>query len=181
MALQSIIFTPNLICRLTPGPPFRGSPRDGLPSGVTFVQLKQHPTMSKEELIKQCLYYNGETEYPKGNNLGFWLWEKCWVEYELTGIDNTPYRYPRVCDGVVATPIPEGVETPPQLLTFLFQHYLASHRVPPGKELEEDHKDEFFRHLYRYYSKSKKVAIDDDQYAAVVRSHQRPSRYEFMP
>ena len=39
MALQSIIFTPNLICRLTPGLSFRGIPRDGLPSGVTFVQL----------------------------------------------------------------------------------------------------------------------------------------------
>ena len=35
MALQSIIFTPNLICRLTPGLPFRGSPRDGLPQPVT--------------------------------------------------------------------------------------------------------------------------------------------------
>jgi len=50
MALQSIIFTPNLICRPTPGLPFRGSPRDGSPSGVTFVQLNSIPTMSKEEL-----------------------------------------------------------------------------------------------------------------------------------
>lgn len=137
-------------------------------------------TMSKEELIRQCRYYNGEKECPRGTDAGFWLWEKCWVEYELTGIDDTPYRYPRVCDGVVATPIPEGVKTPPRLLTSLFQHYLRCHSVLPGKELEEDHKDEFFRYLYRYYSGSKKVAIDDDQYAAVVRAHQVPSRYEFQ-
>ena len=179
MALQSIIFTPNLICRPTPGLSFRGSPRDGLPSGVTFVQLKQHPTMSKEELIKQCLYYNGETEYPKGNNLGFWLWEKCWVEYELTGIDDTPYRYPRVCSGEVETPVPEGVKTPPRLLTSLFQYYLACRAVRPGRELEEDHREEFFRFLYDYYSESNKVAIDDDQYSSIVRAHLVPSRYEF--
>ena len=135
--------------------------------------------MSKEELIKQCLYYNGESECPVGTISGFWLWEKCWVEYELTGIDNTPYRYPRVCNGAVATPIPDGVKTPTRLLTILFQHYLASHRVLPGKESEMDHKDEFFRYLYRYYSKSKKVAINDDQFVTVVRAHQRPSRHEF--
>ena len=35
MALQSIIFTPNLICRLTPGLSFRGSPRDDVPQPVT--------------------------------------------------------------------------------------------------------------------------------------------------
>ncbi len=181
MALQSIICTPNLICRPTPGLPFRGNPRDGSPRDATFVQIKQHPTMSKEELIKQCLYYNGESECPVGTISGFWLWEKCWVEYELTGIDNTPYRYPRVCNGAVATPIPDGVKTPTRLLTILFQHYLASHRVLPGKESEMDHKDEFFRYLYRYYCKSKKVAINDDQFVTVVRAHQRPSRYEFKP
>ena len=137
--------------------------------------------MNKEELIKQCLYYEGETECPKGVCIGFWLWEKYWVEYEMTGIDDTPYRYPRVCSGEVETPIPEGVKTPPRLLTSLFQHYLAGRAVRPGKELEEDHKEEFFRYLYRYYSKSKKVAIDDDQFATVVRANQRPSRYEFKP
>lgn len=136
--------------------------------------------MSKEELIKQCLYYNGETEYPKGTDLGFWLWEKYWVELELTGIDNTPYRYPRVCNGTVATPIPDGVKTPPRLLTSLFQYYLASHKILPGKEQEEDHREEFFRFLYDYYSGSKKVAIDDNQYSSIVRAHLVPSRYDFQ-
>lgn len=135
--------------------------------------------MSKEELIKQCLYYNGESECPEGTISGFWLWEKCWVEYELTGIDDTPYRYPRVCSGEVETPVPEGVKTPPRLLTSLFQYYLACRAVRPGRELEEDHREEFFRFLYDYYSESNKVAIDDDQYSSIVRAHLVPSRYEF--
>ena len=35
MALQSIICTSNLICRLTPWLPFRGSPREDVPQPVT--------------------------------------------------------------------------------------------------------------------------------------------------
>ena len=55
--------------------------------------------MTREELIKQCRYYNGEEEcpYKDQNKSMLWFYENCWVN-EQTNDDNIGFDAGRIYD-----------------------------------------------------------------------------------
>lgn len=83
--------------------------------------------MTKEELILDCRYYNGEDEVPDSLPAGkeiFWDYERVWTEWILEGCDRLQINidhYTEVYD--LPNLLPEGDGMPLGLKALLFNRY----------------------------------------------------------
>ena len=109
--------------------------------------------MTKEELILDCRYYNGEDEVPdtlpKGKEI-FWDYERVWIKWILEGfgqLQKDINYFSEVYD--LPHLLPESDGTPLGLKALLFNRY--DHWVGFRSGTREDYAQEFKNWYLQYY------------------------------
>ena len=116
------------------------------------------PIMTRDELILDCRYYNGEDQEPESLPEGksiFWDYERVWISWILEGSERLQKNidhYTRVYD--LPNLLPESDGTPLGLKALLFNRY--DHWVGFMGGSEADYAQDFKNwYLHKYVANTK--------------------------